>query len=186
MAEIYFLPFFCYILHLLIEFKYMSMKFNNILISIILMNPFNLRAQEISPENIDKLYKLAYEYYNTDQEKALDIVNKIIEEAKEIEYQKGLYDGYYLRGYIYESQRKIDQALADYFIAWEISLTENYKIRIIDCLTAIGKIYFTVGHYESAQVYYSDALAHSVNEKDTMNIISVYSRHLSFLTDTEF
>lgn len=50
------------------------MKLNSLLISFILINPFHLRAQEVSAEKIDKLYKLAYEYYSTDQEKALDIV----------------------------------------------------------------------------------------------------------------
>jgi len=39
---------------------------------------------------IDKLYKLAYEYYSTDQDKALDIANTIIEKAKEIEYHKNI------------------------------------------------------------------------------------------------
>ena len=146
------------------------MKLNSLLISIILINPFILLAQEVSIEKIDKLYKLAYEYNSVDQEKALDIANTIIEKAKEIEYQKGLYDGYYIMGYIYESQKKIDLALIDYFNAWEISLKENYQNRIMDCLTAIGNIYFKVGHYESAQVYYSNALTYAENQQDTLNM----------------
>ena len=146
------------------------MKLNGLLISIILINPFHLRAQEVSTESIDKLYKLAYEYYSADQEKALDIANTIIEKAKEIEYQKKLMYTYYLKGYILKSQGKLDGALINYFNAWEISLTENYVKNAIDYLTAIGNIYFTVGHYESAQIYYSDALTHSVSEADTMNI----------------
>jgi len=64
------------------------MKLNSLLISIILINPFHLRAQEVSRENIDKLYKLAYKYYSTDQDKVLDIANTIIQKAKEIEYHK--------------------------------------------------------------------------------------------------
>ncbi len=134
------------------------MKLNCLLISIILINPFHLGAQEVSAENIDKLYKLAYEYYNTDQEKALDIANTIIEKAKETKYHKKLMYTYYLKGLILDSQGKLDQALINYFNAWEISLTENYPKWAISYLKAIGKMYYTVGHYESAQVYYSDAL----------------------------
>jgi len=58
------------------------MKLNSLLISIILISPFHLRAQKLSIDDIDKLYKLAYEYYSTDQEKALDIANTIIEKTK--------------------------------------------------------------------------------------------------------
>jgi len=146
------------------------MKLNSLLISFILINPFHLRAQEVSIENIDKLYKLAYEYYSTDQEKVLDIANTIIEKAKEIKYHKKLMYTYYLKGLILESQGKLDQALINYFNAWEISLTENYPKWAISYLKAIGKIYFDVGHYESAQVYYSNALGHSEDTADTMNI----------------
>ena len=146
------------------------MKLNCLLISIILINPFHLRAQEVSTESIDKLYKLAYEYYSTDQEKALDIANTIIEKAKEIEYHKKLMRTYYLKGFILESQGKLDQALINYFNAWEISLTENYPKMAISCLKAIGNMYYTVGHYESSQIYYSDALTYSVNQRDTLNL----------------
>jgi len=146
------------------------MKLNNLLISIILINPFSLRAQEVNTQNIDKLYKLAYEYYRTDQDKALDIANTIIEQAKEIDYHKKLMSTYYLKGRILKSQGKLDQALINYFNAWEISLTENYQKKSINYLRSIGNIYFDVGHYQSAQVYYADALNYSENEQDTMNI----------------
>jgi len=146
------------------------MKLNSLLISIILINQFNLKAQEVSTESIDKLYKLAYDYYSTDQNKALDIANTIIENAKEIEYHKKLMSTYYLKGLILDSQGKLDQTLINYFNAWEISLSENYPTKAIHYLTAIGNVYFEVGHYESAQVYYFDALAHSIKETDTMNI----------------
>jgi len=146
------------------------MKLNSLLISIILINPFHLRAQELSTDDIDKLYKLAYECYSTDQEKALDISNTIIEKAKEIEYHKKLISTYYLKGLILKTQGKLDQSLINYFNAWEISLKINDQKKIIKNLKSIGKIYFTVGHYQSAQVYYSDALSHSVNGKDTLNI----------------
>ena len=78
----------------------MNMKLNILLISFILINPFTLRSQEVSTEKIDKLYKLAYDYYGTDQDKALDIANNIIEQAKEIDYHKKLMSTYYLKGLI--------------------------------------------------------------------------------------
>ncbi|MCZ6899040.1 MAG: hypothetical protein O7F74_02270 [Bacteroidetes bacterium] len=146
------------------------MKLNSLLISILLINPFSPRAQEVSSENIDKLYKLAYEYYSTDQEKALAIANTIIDQAKEIDYHKKLMQTYYLKGYILKSQGKLDQALINYFKSWETGLYINDQKEIIKSLKSIGKIYYTVGHYESAQVYYSDALSYSIKQADTMNI----------------
>jgi len=146
------------------------MKYIYLTLLVATLSPYQVQSQIISADSIKKLYNLAIEYYNTDPEKSLRILNSVIGYSKQLDYQKGLYSGYYYRGYIYQSQSKIDQALIDYFNAWEISLIENYPKRIIDCLKAIGNIYFAVGHYESAQVYYFDALTNSINEADTMNI----------------
>ena len=146
------------------------MKYIYITLLLAAFAPYQVQSQITSSDSIKKLHNLAIEYYNTDPEKSLSILNSVIENSKQIDYQKGLYGGYYLRGYIYESQSKIDQALIDYFNAWEIGLKENYQKKVIKCLESISKIYFKVGHYESAQVYYSDALGHSVNQQDTLNI----------------
>ena len=83
------------------------------LLSAVLL-PFRASTQAINADSINQLYSLAIEYYNTDHEKSLSILNSMIENSKQIDYQKGLYGGYYLRGYIYESQNKLDQALIDY------------------------------------------------------------------------
>ena len=139
------------------------------LLSITLV-PYHVSSQTISSDSIKQLYSLAKKSYHTNPEQSLGILTSVIENSKEADYQKGLYAGYYLKGYIYLELGMLDEALTNHYHAWETSLQINDQKKIVKSLKASGKIYFTVGHYQSAQVYYSDALAYSIKETDTMNI----------------
>jgi len=140
-----------------------------ILLSITLV-PYQLSSQTITVNSIKQLYSLAKKSYHINPEQSLDILTSVIENSKKADYQKGLYAGYYLKGYIYLELGTLDEALINHYHAWETSLQMNDQKKIIKSLKAIGKIYFDVGHYQSAQVYYSDALTYSENKADTMNI----------------
>jgi len=139
------------------------------LLSITLV-PHHLSSQTIDVDSIKQLYSLAKKSYHTNPEQSLGILTSVIENSIEADYKNGLYAGYYLKGYIYLELGILDLALINHYHAWETSLQINDQKKIIKSLKAIGKIYFMLGHYGSAQVYYSDALAYSVKEADTMNI----------------
>ena len=67
------------------------MKYLYITLLLAALLPFRASTQPISADSIKQLYSLAIEYNNTDPEKSLSILNSVIENSKQIDYQKGLY-----------------------------------------------------------------------------------------------
>jgi signal transduction histidine kinase len=127
---------------------------------------------------IDILNLLAKRYYNVEMKLSLHYGQLALEEAKDLNYYRGLRDAHSIL-------RRIHRRLGNYNVAIEYALqnlllAERLRdtLELLDCYTTLGNVYSSMENFEEAQKYLRKAVAigTKLNSYQLASILNFYGR----------
>lgn len=133
-------------------------------------------------EQIDILNQLAYEYYQVDIEKTFEYCRKALDQAKAIDYQKGIAQAskYLAIGHIV--RKNFLQAIELDQVALSIAREIDEQKLIAQTLNSLGLSYESLGFTEKAITHYFEALEYAQRNPDDRMTCFIY-RNLGYLHD---
>jgi len=126
-------------------------------------------------EKVDIWNGLAKSYSSSDTTNIFSYIQKAIQLSEEINYDKGLADGYYYKGWTYISNDSYEASENYLLKSLEISKNIDYLKGQGDNLNALGSLHFYQGNNEKALEYFLEATKINENNEDEIRLADNYN-----------
>jgi tetratricopeptide (TPR) repeat protein len=134
-----------------------------------------INATKDSPDKVDALNKLSWEYEFDNPDKALTIINSAYVISKKINYKKGLAQCLNDMGVCYSLQGKIEKSLDFYIQSLKIKESIHDERGVGISYINIGQVYSDQGQYDKGLEYLSKALTQFEKIHNEIEIAATYN-----------
>lgn len=124
--------------------------------------------------NINRLNKLAANYFDFNPDSTLYYGTKSIELSRKINYRAGIADGLVQTGHVYYFKGKFEQATSNFNSAIAIYKRLNDQNGLSKCYVQYGKMYSLLAKYKFAHTYLNQALYIARKFKDDITAADCY------------
>ncbi len=125
---------------------------------------------------VDVLNEIAFELYQNDKEKAIELIAEASIISDSLNYKKGKAENLYIAAKIHIVQYKLDQAKKETEQALKLFKAQNNKLGIAKSLNNIGAIYFFKNENDTALEYFYNALEINTDAKDNLVKADTYNK----------